>query len=373
MDLTPTRPTPRPPRRPRARGHDTAAPPARAWIRLSSGRRLDLADPGPLDFEDEDLAVGLSRTYRWGGHSRWPLPLSVAQHSLTVLALRRARATSTAAAATARPLTPGEELRELLHDADEALLGGFDCVAPLKAILGAPFAAVTARLQAAVALRYALPAWDDASWAEHKACDRTAAASEAVQVAGWTPREARELLGIRDAEPLAGDPTPAPVGEGDPAPEPWEPWPPRVAAAAFLAELRALAAAHRGTSRSIPRSPGTGGAAMPDPDHDGAAVRRFLDASTAHLSAEDRALLDACAGPGGGGEGDGAAVLCGAMPHGWFVHADEGEDRGPRLTPGLAALMDEARRHGCEYILLDADAPVLPGLAVHEDEPGDRP
>src|SRR5918998_4906225 len=66
------------------------APPSRAWVRLPSGRRLDLLSPTAFDWTDEDLAVGLSRTFRWGGHSVWPgAPLSVAQHSLAVLALRR--------------------------------------------------------------------------------------------------------------------------------------------------------------------------------------------------------------------------------------------------------------------------------------------
>src|ERR1700739_1359750 len=100
-------------------------PDARAWVRLPSGKRLNLLDPTPFDWDDEDLALGLARTYRWGGHSAWPLPLSVAQHSLTVLTLCRQSAGSSGLAAVA-------ELRELLHDADEGLLG-FDCISPLKA------------------------------------------------------------------------------------------------------------------------------------------------------------------------------------------------------------------------------------------------
>ena len=83
----------------------------RAWVRLSSGRRLDLLDLRPDAWSDEDLATGLSRTYRWGGHSTWSLPLSVAQHSLTVLAIRQRQ--------EGRALAPGAALRELLHDADE--------------------------------------------------------------------------------------------------------------------------------------------------------------------------------------------------------------------------------------------------------------
>jgi len=64
----------------------------RAWILLKSGRRLDLLDPHPDVWTDKDLAIGISRTYRWGGYSKWDLPLSVAQHSLAVLALREAEA-----------------------------------------------------------------------------------------------------------------------------------------------------------------------------------------------------------------------------------------------------------------------------------------
>ncbi len=78
-------------------------PPVRAWVRLPSWRRLDLLDPTPFDWTDEDLAIGLARTYRWGGHSTWMLPLSVAQHSLPVLALRQqGRATGLSDAAARR-------------------------------------------------------------------------------------------------------------------------------------------------------------------------------------------------------------------------------------------------------------------------------
>src|ERR1700733_5408852 len=86
--------------------------PDRAWLRLGSGHRLDLINPRPGDWTNLDLAVGLSRTYRRGGHSVWDLPLSVAQHSLLVLVLRQQTQPH-------QPLTPVEALRELLHDADE--------------------------------------------------------------------------------------------------------------------------------------------------------------------------------------------------------------------------------------------------------------
>src|SRR5271156_6541460 len=119
--------------------------PDRAWILLPSGNALDLLnpDPDPWAWTDEDLAIGLSRTCRWGGYSKWELPLSVAQHSLTVLALREAEG----------PLTGREARRELLHDATEFMLG-WDCIAPLKPQLGPDFARLDQRLQAAIDQRY---------------------------------------------------------------------------------------------------------------------------------------------------------------------------------------------------------------------------
>jgi 5'-deoxynucleotidase YfbR-like HD superfamily hydrolase len=200
---------------------------ARAWVRLPSGRRLDLLAPTPFDWTDEDLAIGLSRTFRWGGHSVWPEPLSVAQHSLAVLERRRPDG-----------LAPPALLRELLHDADEGLIN-FDCISPLKPFLGEHFAALEERLRAVVALRYRLPAWTVAEKRAHKRADVAAAAAEAVHVAGWTAAEVREALGIR-APVRHADALAARYGE-----TPWRPWPPALAAERFLAELRRLSFAAR--------------------------------------------------------------------------------------------------------------------------------
>jgi len=203
-------------------------PPARAWVRMPSGKRLDLLNPTPFDWDDADLALGLARTYRWGGHSAWPLPLSVAQHSIAVMLLRQA--------AGPRPLSAEHLLRELLHDAEEGLLG-FDAVSPLKPFLGDGFRALTRRLEQAVFVRYGLPPWTPVEHARHKRADRLAAASEAVHVAGWSLGEVRAHLKIRAAV-LADDPLAAAYGC-----RPWEPWPPQVAAERFLAELARLRAA----------------------------------------------------------------------------------------------------------------------------------
>jgi hypothetical protein len=199
----------------------------RAWVRLPSGKRLDLLDPGPDDWEDEDLALGLARTYRWGGHSAWPLPLSVAQHSITVMLLRRA--------ASNTPLAPAVELRELLHDAEEGLLG-FDCISVLKPFLGEGFRDLNARLDKAVFLRYALPPWTPEEHVVHKRADRQAAASEAVHVVGWSAHEVLHTLKIT-VPPLADDPLTAVYGG-----QAWEPWSPTLACDRFLAELNRLKA-----------------------------------------------------------------------------------------------------------------------------------
>jgi hypothetical protein len=202
---------------------------ARAWVLLPSGRRLNLLDPDPWSWTEQDLATGLSRTYRWAGYSRWELPLSVAQHSLCVLAL----------AERSEPLTPAERRRELLHDATEALLGGWDPITPLKPHLGDGFHRLVARLQAAVDKRYDVPAWDPAAYQRHKEADHLAAASEAFHVAGWSRDAMREDLQIELA-PLGRDDDPLPA---EPGFQPWEPWPASLAAGRFLEQLQAIAQA----------------------------------------------------------------------------------------------------------------------------------
>lgn len=195
----------------------------RAWVRMPSGKQLDLLHPTPFDWEDHDLALGLARTYRWGGHSAWPLPLSVAQHSLSVMLLRRAAA----------PTTALQDLRELLHDAEEGLLG-FDCISVLKPFLGERFRTLSERLEQAIFVRYGLPPWTPEEHALHKHADRLAAASEAVHVAGWSRQEVRDVLKI-EFEPVDTDPLLAVYGGAA-----WEPWPPEVATQRFHQKLKQL-------------------------------------------------------------------------------------------------------------------------------------
>lgn len=197
----------------------------RAWIRLPSGAHLDLINPTPNDWSDSDLATRLSRTYRWSGESSWHHPLSVAQHSLTVLALRQLW--------SGNSLTPADALNELLHDAEEGFLG-FDCISPLKTVLGAPFKAVSDRLISAINTRYSLPCWTPTNHALHKRADLIAAASEAVHCVGWAQEEVRNVLLITH-----------PILENDPlvtiyGGTPWEPWPSDVAATRFHIALETL-------------------------------------------------------------------------------------------------------------------------------------
>lgn len=202
--------------------------PARAWVRLASGRRINLLDPSPLDFEDGDLAIGLSRTPRWGGHSVWEWPLSVAQHSLSVLEIARRQSRN--------GLSARLELAVLLHDASEGLMA-FDPIAPVKPFLGPGYRALDARLQAVIHIHYGLPAQIPAEWkAIAKKADRAAAAAEARHVAGWTPKEITQALGIR-----APGPGTDPLAKIYPKSRAWEPWPARLAAERFAAALARLA------------------------------------------------------------------------------------------------------------------------------------
>jgi hypothetical protein len=159
----------------------------------------------------------------------------VAQHSLLVLALRRQWSDI--------PLSPSDALLELLHDAEEGFLG-FDCISPLKDVLGLSFRAVSSRLTAAVFERYELRTWTPEAHAIHKRADAVAAASEAVHCIGWPVQEVRSVLGIVH-----------PVLDADPLAEiygcqPWEPWSADVAAERFLAALDALRNAPRALSPS---------------------------------------------------------------------------------------------------------------------------
>ena len=174
----------------------------RAWQRMLSGRRLDLLNPSPLDIEIEDIAHGLARVARWNGQTSGEHPFSVAQHSLVV----------EAAVVHLRPsLEPRWRLAALLHDAPEYVIG--DMISPFKAVLGGGYKAVEARLEAAIHLRFGLPAQVPAEIkALIKQGDRISAFYEAVQLAGFAPAEAVKLFG-RPPPGTAVHLSPAPTGD----------------------------------------------------------------------------------------------------------------------------------------------------------------
>jgi 5'-deoxynucleotidase YfbR-like HD superfamily hydrolase len=164
---------------------------ARAWQRMLSGRRLDLLDPSPLDIEIEDIAHGLAFVARWNGQTRGEHPYSVAEHSLLVEELF---------GRLARGAAPRWRLAALLHDAPEYVIG--DMISPVKAAVGPDYAAMDARLAAAVHLRFGLPAALPAEVkAAIKRADRLSAWLEAVRIAGFAEAEANRLFG---APKLAG-------------------------------------------------------------------------------------------------------------------------------------------------------------------------
>lgn len=169
------------PRAPKA----SLTPAPRAWQRMLSGRRLDLLDPSPLDIEIEDIAQGLARVARWNGQTIGAHAFSVAQHSLVVEEI-------------CRKLAPEwdkkKRLMALLHDAPEYVIG--DMISPFKAALGLDYKAFEAKLEAAIHLRFGLPAHPaPALKAAIKRADVICAYFEAVQLAGFTEAEAKRFFG----------------------------------------------------------------------------------------------------------------------------------------------------------------------------------
>ena len=173
---------------PKAKAKDREGP--RAWQRMLSGRRLDLLDPSPLDIELEDIAHGLARVARWNGQTIGAHAFSVAQHSLVVEDL---------SAHLSPGLAPQWRFAALLHDAPEYVIG--DMISPFKTALGLDYRKFEDRLEAAIHLRFGLPAKvPPAVKALIKRADQASAFLEATQLAGFGWEESLKLFG----EPLPG-------------------------------------------------------------------------------------------------------------------------------------------------------------------------
>ncbi len=160
----------------------------RAWQRMLSGRRLDLLDPTPVDIEIEDIAHGLAFVARWNGQTHGDFAYSVAEHSLLVETIFGRVA----------PKAPVKwRLAALLHDAPEYVIG--DMISPVKAAVGPGYGALDDRLEAAVHLRFGLPAKVPLNVKKQiKKADKISAWMEATQIAGFSEREADKFFGKPD-------------------------------------------------------------------------------------------------------------------------------------------------------------------------------
>ena len=160
----------------------------RAWQRMLSGRRLDLLDPTPMDIEIEDIAHGLAFVARWNGQTVGDWPYSVAEHSLLVEALY----------ARMNPRAPAKwRLAALLHDAPEYVIG--DMISPVKSAVGPAYGELDDRLQAAINIRFGLPAQAPAQVKKAiKRADRVSAWLEATQIAGFSATESDRFFGKPD-------------------------------------------------------------------------------------------------------------------------------------------------------------------------------
>lgn len=152
---------------------------------MLSGRRLDLLDPSPMDIEIEDIAHGLARVARWNGQTLGEHAFSVAQHSVVVEEI----------VAHVQPdIEPRWRLAALLHDASEYVIG--DMISPFKAALGVDYRTFEDRLEAAIHIRFGLPAKAPAQVKKLiKRADRACAYFEATQLAGFASGEALDLFG----------------------------------------------------------------------------------------------------------------------------------------------------------------------------------
>jgi 5'-deoxynucleotidase YfbR-like HD superfamily hydrolase len=170
---------------------------------MLSGRRLDLLEPSPLDIEIEDIAHGLARVARWNGQTKGSHAFSVAQHS--VLVERLVTELSPRISREAR-------LMALLHDAPEYVVG--DLISPFKAAIGVNYKDLELKLQAAIHLRFGLPALVPKPLTIlFKKADHLSAFYEATQLAGFEEKEARRLFGAPPAGTKTPRLTPLPTAE----------------------------------------------------------------------------------------------------------------------------------------------------------------
>ncbi|MCL4168544.1 UNVERIFIED_CONTAM: hypothetical protein GTU68_061155, partial [Idotea baltica] len=130
----------------------------------------------------------------WNGQTKGDFAYSVAEHSLLVETIF----------GRISPNAPAKwRLAALLHDAPEYVIG--DMISPVKAAVGPNYGALDERLEAAVHIRFGLPAKvPTAVKKQIKKADRVSAWMEAVQIAGFEVAEADKIFGKPDPALKAG-------------------------------------------------------------------------------------------------------------------------------------------------------------------------
>ena len=157
----------------------------RAWQRMLSGRRLEILDPSPLDIEIEDIAHGLSFLARWNGQTVGDYPFSVAQHSLLVEKIFSMQFPD---------MDNPSKLFALLHDSAEYVIG--DMISPIKSHLGAEYEELDENLTTAICMRFNIPTKKIETIKKRvKIADKKAAWLEAINLAGFSQREADRIFG----------------------------------------------------------------------------------------------------------------------------------------------------------------------------------
>ena len=165
----------------------------RAWQRMLSGRRLDLLDPSPIDIEIIDIAHGLARVSRWNGQTKGNNPMSVAQHSVLVEKILTLNAPK---------MERRWRLAALLHDSPEYVIG--DMISPFKYALGGIYREIESRLEAAIHIRFGLPATLPPNVKRAiKRADGMAAWLEATQLAGFSEDDATKIIGKPPGTPTS--------------------------------------------------------------------------------------------------------------------------------------------------------------------------
>ena len=179
----------------------------RTWQRMLSGRRLNLVEPSPMDIEIEDIALGLARNARWNGQTSGTHAWSIAQHSDFVVDIVRRE----------KPRAPAWLLMAAkLHDASEFVT--HDLITPLKAAVGDVFKEVEIRLMRAVHIRFGIPpVLPSEAKTLIKRADRIAAATEAVQLAGYSEAECRSYLKFKERPLKRVTLSPLPAAEAEKA------------------------------------------------------------------------------------------------------------------------------------------------------------